>query len=338
MQTIDDVIAEGMGTSPRQPLSRRQVIPYGDLSALDQPIQLAQIGDALVPTLAIGVAQGKDAPKLLSADGQGRLVTSANINTLARFAAPFTGGSTVAQVDDTSAFYPGQIVAFVSATGGVAACGGVTLEQIIDSTHFRFFSTCVGQNFAAGDYIVGKGSVNIDPTATTLTVQGTVSIGNFPADTRITGPLLAVAPGAPLPGDTDVGNTNTVNGRRRLMVDSERSYDWQGLAPRQTGGSITVTETAQGVGFRNVVSLLLFSLSSNVAGDFATCELWLDAAGTGQKLVDEIIQIATATSAQVLNLIGVRFKGNDNKAVVGRMVSGGTAPSIAMTMAGYIEE
>jgi len=170
-----------MGTSPRQPLSRRQVIPYGDLSALDPPIQLAQIGDALVPTLAIGVAQGKDAPKLLSADAQGRLVTSANINTLARFAAPFTGGATVAQVDDTSAFYPGQIVAFVSATGGTGTCGGITLQQVIDSTHLRFAATCIGQNFSPGDYIVGKGSVSVDPTGTTLTVQGTVGVGDAEA-------------------------------------------------------------------------------------------------------------------------------------------------------------
>lgn len=177
---LQAIIDANSGNVNNGPLSRRQVVPYAALQALNTPSDLNEIANALISTLAILVAQGKDTPVLLSADAQGRLITSAAGNSIAKFAAPFTGGATVAQVVDSSGFYPGQLVSFASATGSGAACGGMTCESVPDSTHIMVFSSCVGQNFVPGDFIIGKSSFALDPTGLVVPVSGSVSITGTP--------------------------------------------------------------------------------------------------------------------------------------------------------------
>lgn len=178
--SLDSMVQDASSGLFVPPQARRPVIPWDDLQALATPSTLSQISPDIISALAILVAQGKDKPRLLSVDAQGALVANSRINSLARFTDSFVGGSTLVPVDDTTGFYPGQSVSFASATGGPAACGGMTIESIPSLTSLRVFASCGGQNFVPGDFVIGKGQVTIDPTGTTIPVTGSVSISGTP--------------------------------------------------------------------------------------------------------------------------------------------------------------
>lgn len=321
-QSIDDVIAENAPTTSAQPLSRRQLLPFGDMNALNTPTGLNQVGNDLVPALAVLAAQGPLGPKLLTCDGEGRLRNQIQAAAVAHFTAPLPSGQLVATVDDSSSFYVGQTVSLVNNTGPGGTCTDVFINAIPDQNTLVFNGTCAGFNYAIGDLVVGNGRVDIS---------------TFGGQVNIRGVIAMLPPGSPNPGDQAYGMTGTVYGHKRLMIDDARSYDLQGWGGRVTGAISSVTFAAPGVGLRNVLAYVIASVSSNVAADFGTFEVWQDAVGTGTQLVGFFLQIEPASNAVVLPMPNLRIKGNDNKPLIARVVNGSATAVVACSAFGYLE-
>lgn len=295
--TLDSFVADAATGILLPASARRQVIPYGDLQVLNWPESQPQVSNSLLPTLAIGVAQGKDAPHLLLADALGALVVNSHSMSLAKFTAPFTGGGNMPQVDDTSGFYPGQVIGMVSQTGSGAACGGATLLRVVDSTHLLLTGSCGGQNFVPGDFIIGKGSTFIDTTGTIFPPNGT---------------NVDVVPGGAQPFTNGLLATSTIYKHLRLAVDTVRSVDFAVQVINATPGVASTGILASGVGFRHVVKDVLWTVDNRSAAAIITSlRIWDGASGVGNPSWFTTMNVAAGT-VEKLAIHDLLWKGSDN--------------------------
>lgn len=99
---LDKLVADASGNLQATPLSRKQVIPYADLDALNQPAELNQLTNNLVPTISVLSAQGPDTGKLLRASDVGALYSAASTNFNAHVASHANVGDKSFLVDDPS--------------------------------------------------------------------------------------------------------------------------------------------------------------------------------------------------------------------------------------------
>ena len=319
---LQAAIEAASGNVSSTPLSRVQVIPYADLQVLNQPANLNQISNDLIPTLAILVGQGPVKPLLLRTDTIGNLKTTTTAATITTLTAPLPGGQVNASVQDSGSFYPGQITSLVSKDGSVGACTEVQVQAIPDNHTIVFSGTCNGHDFKIDDFVVGGGDTRVTQ------VVSPVPIGSI---------ITLIPPGAPNPGDQQIGSVSTINGHKRFMVDAARSYDLQGFGGSHTGAASTVTFAAPGAGLMNIVAGVVFGLNSNTAGDFATCEIWLDAVGTGTQLLGTVLQIEPGSFAVTLPLLSLNIRGNANKPVIVRTVNGTVNSVVTCSAFGYLE-
>lgn len=266
---LDKLVADASANITNAPLSRVQVLPYADMQALNQPPDLNQFSNDLVSTLAVLAAQGPVNPVLLGADATGRLRTSTAPASLTTLTAPLAGGAITATVQDSSDFYPGQVVSLVSKDGSVGTCTDVQVNAVPNINTLVFAATCTGHNFSIGDFVVGGGDVRVTQVLVPVLVGGTITM---------------LPPGSPNPGDSATGISGTIGGHKRLMVDKERSCDAIAITVDIQPSAAQVVLPAVASGVANVVKWATFG-GNNLTGAAQqfNLEIWDGVFGTGTR-------------------------------------------------------
>lgn len=301
--------------------ARAEVFPWDDLNAVNPPTGYTNIAHELIGALAVLCAQGTSRAKLLRSTDLGELYTMTRTVPVTIITGTVPGGSTVIPVIDSTSFRVGDVLTILSIVSGIQNCTGVVVGAIPDQRTLIVGATCGGLTYHAGDAVQG---------------QVPVIVGNA-LSTDVFGPQVFTAPGAPLPGDSRIGNTNTIYGHRRLMVDDVRSYDFQQGIQETGNAAITITMPAQGAGFRNIMAYVIATTLSTAASGQDTLEIWQDAVGTGVLLHQERVSVVNANDTTRVILPGMRIKGNDNKQLIATMTTVSATIIHSLTVFGYIE-
>lgn len=307
---------------PSVPQARRSVIPWADLNAADPPYRWSQISPDLLSTLAVLSAQGVDRPRLLSVDDAGALKVGSRINAITTLGAPLAALATVATVKDTSQFFPGDHVSLVKNGAPASICTDVIVKSIDSPTQMTFNATCAGLSFAVGDFVIGEQTVQVrnifNPVH--LTGQGIIPTG-YP------NPIVS----------GEVNTMTTIYGRRRLMVDDQRSADWDSGVANVTPAAASITKAAAGVGARNVLHDIVHSIDNTSAGAVRiSLRVWDGASGSGVlKLL--VTYNTPANASTVAQLHDLRIKGSDNTQMVIDFHAGGVNIAESLYANGYEE-
>lgn len=294
---LESIIQANSGGVGSNPLSRRQIIPYDDLQALNTPGALNSLSNDVVTTLAILAAQGPKAPRLLSCDDQGRARVQAANASITQLTAPLAALATTATVKDSSAFYVGQAVTLAANDGTGNTCSPVFIKRIPDGNTIQFLATCSSFGFNIGDFVVGGGDVRV------TNVVSPVNIGSI---------ITMIPPGGPNPGDQSIGSVSTIAGHKRLMVDKERSCDAIGIAVDVQPGAATVVLPAVAAGVANVIKWATFS-GNNLTGAAQSfnIEIWDGPVGTGTRKWRGTISFPIAALV-TLHITDLHIRGTGN--------------------------
>lgn len=279
-------------------ISRRQVLPYDDVSALGWDSEPAQISPDLLSAFAVLVGQSGQQGKLINATKYGFLETAAQVNYTAKAARDDIVGATTLMIDDPvfgASDTPIQI--FPGPTNPNPTHGPYFITARSDP-RFIDLNTPIVVQVKAGDVLMAMPQVDLFGSQ---------------AKVNLLTQLVQTALGVVNPFDANVMATTTRNGHRRLAVDKERSCDEYNTTGLVQPGAATLVFGPYGVGFRAVLHRAKWSVLNNSgAASTPVVQVWDGNAGTGTLKHDDVMFMPAAQSQATCDLTDAKIASSDN--------------------------
>ena len=302
--------------------SRRNIIPWEDMQAVNPSDRWSQISPDLLSTLAIGVNQGSDRANLNIGNSRGAQYTASALNfTTFTAASSGAGSSTVTVVDGNFAKMAMAIWIFPGPTNPHNTHGPYFVFPSAD-THVFTLNNPLVVDVIPGDLVAA------------IPLTGFVSVGN---NFMLNGIHILDAPGTPIPFDQVAMLTSTIYGHMRLAVDPIRSVDWTLRTGDTVPATASITSAAYGVGYRVVLNWLAVSVFNGSAA-FTSPVLHVKLGGGGGTDVLEIgmaVPANTGTDKIILNDLNI--KSDDNGTITIQLDRGGANIHEWINAGGYVE-
>lgn len=303
--------------------SRRNIIPWDDMQAVNPADRWSQISPDLLSTLAIGVNQGSDKANLAIGNSRGAQYNASALNFTTQVSGDSNAGTnTVTVIDGNFAKMAMAIWIFPSPTN----------PHGIHGPYF-VFPTANPHVFTLNQQLVVD--VRIGDLVAAVPLTAFVSVGNH---VQLDGIHILDAPGTPSTFDQIAMLTSTVYGHMRLAVDDVRSCDVTACVELVSPGVASVAIGPFGAGFRSVISWVEFSVLNNSGAVISPrARIWDGAAGTGTLKFSSTLLMPAAQSHETIFRDNLRIKGSDNTVITVTYDTGGANVFESISVGAYVE-
>lgn len=190
----------------------RNIFPWGDLNAKLPPERYLSLGEEILPSLAVLAAQGPDQPRLLQTDLLARLLTVGSLNAVDKATAQKLIGSAVISVNNPNLFAPGSFVAVQPAAGG-ATLSNSQFYQVLGPTNNPgelSIAPALTAQVNPGDFIVGVPAVWIAGQSLNVQVGNSIAVNSLPAITIAAAQQVNIGNTVTVAGTINIGNVPSV--------------------------------------------------------------------------------------------------------------------------------